>query len=278
MSRLAFDRGGLLRCALRGWTKGKPTIALYLSLDLCLREDSGSDFRFSFRFLEKKSPPRFAKRRRNRGAMFARALSSSGYFGGTPCAEIGRAGRCKFEKLKGNTRVWKKRSVLEAFKAFRALLESFFFFTKRLTARPSTFLDTIINFRSFVSKFDETASTILFLFLFSNFPFDSSIRRSRDIVEDASREGCKATVGTEEQRRWRKGEVSALAWSRGGRKGEGARRPRATERTTDEENKKKRRISRGEPHKTREESESETKSKRDENQPESRPSSLREKV
>lgn len=48
--------------------------------------------------------------------------------------------------------------------------------------------------------------------------------------------------------------MSALAWSRGGRKGEGARRPRATERTTDEENKKKRRISRGEPHKTREES------------------------
>lgn len=104
------------------------SISLSLSLDLCLREDSGSDFRFSFRFLEKKSPPRFAKRRRNRGAMFARALSSSGYFGGTPCAEIGRAGRCKFEKLKGNTRVWKKRSVLEAFKAFRALLESFFFY------------------------------------------------------------------------------------------------------------------------------------------------------
>lgn len=135
MSRLAFDRGGLLRCALRGWTKGKPTIALYLSLDLCLREDSGSDFRFSFRFLENKSPPRFAKRRRNRGAMFARALSSSGYFGGTPCAEIGRAGRCKFEKLKGNTRVWKKRSVLEAFKAFRALLESFFFY--KTTHSPS---------------------------------------------------------------------------------------------------------------------------------------------
>lgn len=64
----------------------------------------------------------------------------------------------------------------------------------------------------------------------------------------------------------------------GRRKGEGTRRPRATERTTDEENKKKRRISRGEPHKTREESASETKSKRDENQPESRPSSLHEKV
>lgn len=74
--------------------------------------------------------------------------------------------------------------------------------------------------------------------------------------------------------RWRKGEVSALTRS-GRRKGEGTR---ATERTTDEENKKKRRISRGEPHKTREESASETKSKRDENQPESRPSSLHEKV
>lgn len=115
MSRLAFDRP-LVRCALRGWTKGKPTtvrslFSLSLSRPLPSRrhEDQTLAFRFDFwrrRRSRRRRRERFRERTKKEETgtetMFARALSSSGYFGETPCAEIGRVGRCKFEKLKGN--------------------------------------------------------------------------------------------------------------------------------------------------------------------------------
>lgn len=122
MSRLAFDRP-LVRCALRGWTKGKSTavrslIPLSLSLSTFAFEKTGGLQTFAFRFdfwrrrrrrrsrrrRRERFRERTKKRRRNRDRsdVCSGLISSSGYFGETPCAEIGRVGRCKFEKLKGN--------------------------------------------------------------------------------------------------------------------------------------------------------------------------------